>query len=135
MSTITPLARTGASVRALVVDDDPMMRELLTDMLGDAGIRSVSTADSGAKAQHALQGATPDVVLCDLHMPDGDGFLFMEALAQRGFQGGVILVSGMDERVLNSATLMARFHRLKILATLAKPVQATALSEALNKLA
>jgi hypothetical protein len=67
-------------------------------------------------------------------MPVSDGFQLMEELAVKGFIGGVILFSGMDDRILKSATLMAQFHRLQFLATLKKPVEKAALQAALAKL-
>ena len=128
---------TGRAQRALLVDDDKFMLTVLTDMLQDLGVHSVTTAASGAEAANAFDRMLPppDVILCDLKMPGGDGFQFMEMLASRKFAGGVVLVSGMEARVMNSAALMARFHRLQVLATLTKPVSAPALGAALAKLA
>lgn len=131
------VAQRGSARRALVVDDDPFIVEVLRDLLEDLGVRSVTTAADGAEGLKSLEQAAeqrPDVVLCDLNMPGSDGFLFMEALGERHFRGGVILVSGTDARTMNSATLMARFHRLNILATLSKPVSERALADALAKL-
>ncbi len=121
---------------ALVVDDDPFMLELVGDMLRELGVASVQTARNGLEATEKLDksGGTPDVVLCDLNMPASDGFLFMEGLAARRFKGAVIVVSGMDSRTLQSATLMARFHRLLILGTLPKPIDRKALASALDRL-
>jgi len=122
----------GRALSALLVDDDKFMLTVLTDMLQDLGVHSVSTAASGAEAAATFDRMVPpDLILCDLKMPGGDGFQFMEMLASRKFAGGVILVSGMETRVLNSASLMARFHRLNVLATLGKPVSPPALSAAL----
>jgi CheY-like chemotaxis protein len=45
--------------------------------------------------ERALRNPT---VLCDLNMPVSDGFQLMEELAVKGFIGGVILFSGMDDR-------------------------------------
>jgi len=123
-------------VRALLVDDDAFMLDFVGDMLRELGVSNVATASNGSDGAKVFDQAAskPEVVLCDLHMPGLDGFEFMEALAERRYEGGVILVSGMDERTLNSASLMARFHRLQILATIAKPVAKRALSDALSKL-
>lgn len=121
---------------ALVVDDDPFMLELVSDMLRELGVTSVHTARNGVEATDKLDKAAwmPDVVLCDLNMPASDGFLFMEGLGARRFKGAVIVVSGMDSRTLHSATLMARFHRLLILGTLPKPIDRKALASALERL-
>ena len=128
--------KTNSVHRALVIDDDKFMLTVLEDMLRDLGVVHITTATSGTAGIQAYDRAAqvPDVVLCDLSMPQSDGFDFMEQLSTRRFGGGIILVSGMDARTLNSASLMARFHRLNILATLAKPVDASALASALSKL-
>jgi len=122
--------------QALVVDDDKLMLEVLGDMLRDLGVAHITTAGNGKAGMEAIARAAvlPDLILCDLNMPGEDGFQFMEHLSQRSFPGGVVLVSGMDDRVLNSATLMARLHRLNILATLKKPIDAAALATALARL-
>jgi len=123
--------------RALLVDDDKFMLEVLGDMLRDRGVGSVSTALNGVAGLEAYErmNPPPDLVVCDLNMPANDGFQFMEKLGALGFAGGVLLVSGMDDRVRNSAALMGKFHRLKLLGTLAKPVDEAALSAALANLA
>ena len=132
----TASTRPGWAQRALLVDDDKFMLTVLTDLLHDLGVHSVTTAASGIEAATAFDRMLPppDLILCDLKMPGGDGFQFMEMLASRKFAGGVVLVSGMDARVINSASLMARFHHLNVLATLSKPVSAPGLSAALAKL-
>jgi CheY-like chemotaxis protein len=132
----SPSSTRGAR-QALVVDDDKFVQTILSDLLRDLGVAHVTTAGNGLAAIQALDRAAvrPDVILCDLHMPGHDGFQFMEDLSSREFRGGIVLVSGMDARVLNSATLMARFHSLNILATLKKPVDAATLGAALARLA
>jgi CheY-like chemotaxis protein len=128
--------RTGKAHRALLIDDDKFMLVVLSDMLRDLGTTQITTAANGISGIEAIDRApqAPDVVVCDLSMPGGDGFEFMERLSVRGFSGGIVLVSGMDSRTLNSASLMAKFHRLNILATLSKPVDEAALGAALAKL-
>jgi CheY-like chemotaxis protein len=105
-------------------------------MLRDLGVAEVVTGANGNAALVAFDRMrpAPDVVVCDLNMPDGDGFQFMEKLGTRGFAGGVVLISGLDPRILNSAALMAKFHNLKILETLKKPVDKSSLRMALAKL-
>ena len=137
LPTTTTSKQSKRPQRALLVDDDKFMLTVLTDMLEDLGVQSVATAGSGTEAALAFDRMQPppDLILCDLKMPGGDGFQFMEMLASRKFAGGVVLVSGMEARVLNSASLMARFHHLNMLATLNKPVSAPALGAALAQLA
>jgi CheY-like chemotaxis protein len=126
----------GKAIRSLVVDDDQFMLEFIGDMLRDLGVKEVTTATDGTQALAALDHASPqpDVILCDLHMPGHDGFQLMAALAERGYPGGIVLISGQEARTLKSASLMGQFHELNLLATLEKPVDKKSLASALTKL-
>jgi len=63
-------------VRTLVIDDDQDARDLITELLGSAGA-TVSVAASAAEAFAMLQADPPDVIVCDVGMPDEDGVSFM----------------------------------------------------------
>jgi CheY-like chemotaxis protein len=56
----------------LVVDDDPLIREVLTTVLDLEELR-VSTAPDGASALAMVAHDRPDVVICDVMMPGMDG--------------------------------------------------------------
>ncbi|MDM5177576.1 response regulator [Massilia sp. DJPM01] len=134
-STPTKLSSPLASLRVLLVDDDPFMLDLLGSMLDKLGLTRVSRASDGERGVAAIGGrhGVPDVVICDIHMPGKDGFQVMEAMAASGYKGAVVLLSGMDARTLNSAALMARFHHLNVLGVMTKPVSKAALAELLAK--
>ena len=59
--------------RILVVDDDPLIRKILTDQLTEAGYR-VSTAGDGAEALAKVAEDPPDLILLDIILPKLDGF-------------------------------------------------------------
>jgi CheY-like chemotaxis protein len=63
--------------RVLVVDDEPALRRLLTDLFSIEGYR-VSTASDGAQALACLQLFQPDVVVLDMTMPVMNGWTFAE---------------------------------------------------------
>lgn len=131
------IATSGSSFpqHVLVVDDDDFMLELIADMLRDLGVISITTATDGAQGFAAFQAAKQalDVVICDINMPNADGFQMMELLAKGNKNCGFILISGLEQRYMNSATLMAKFHHLNILGALSKPVEKQALANLLSK--
>jgi CheY-like chemotaxis protein len=61
----------------LIVEDDVEIRELLAEMLADAGYR-VEVAANGAEGLQRLAGERPCVVILDLMMPVMDGFAVLE---------------------------------------------------------
>jgi len=61
-------------VRVLVVEDSPVMRELLVHLLGaDPGIEVAGFANDGEEALEAVKVKKPDVVTMDFHMPRVNG--------------------------------------------------------------
>lgn len=123
------------AMHVLLVDDDGFMLELIADMLSDLGVENITTAVDGKKGFAAFQAAklAPDIVICDINMPNTDGFQLMELLAKENSSCGFILMSGLDQRYVNSATLMAKFHHLNILGALQKPVEKGALAALIAK--
>jgi len=84
--------------RILVVDDERLNRMLLRRALEDEG-HTVSEAENGRQALVNLAGATFDVVLLDIVMPELDGYATLEAIkadpALRHLP--VIIISGVEE--------------------------------------
>jgi len=68
-----PPLHAGRPARILIVDDDPEMRELLTEMVEGLGHEAVAAPD-GVAALSAITEKPPDLVLCDVSMPGLDGF-------------------------------------------------------------
>lgn len=130
-------AWTRPPLTALVIDDDSFMCELVGQLLQDCGVGEVSSAPDGTLGIAAFDSAEPrpDLVVIDLKLPEQDGFQVVELLAARHYSGGVILISGQEDRVLNSASQMAQFHQLQVLGALAKPLNPAALSRAVARLA
>jgi two-component system chemotaxis response regulator CheB len=66
--------------KVLVVDDSPLMRRLLADILARAGGFTVELARNGAEALAALPRFRPDVVTLDVHMPGMDGLACLDRI-------------------------------------------------------
>jgi len=113
----------SASGHLLVVDDDELQRELISAQLNHLGFNQLLQAASGQEALARLD-AHPNAVrliISDLSMPDMDGLVLMRQLAKRGFAGAIIVLSGMQNDLLNSAVGLATAHGLNVLGCLSKP--------------
>ena len=77
-SSPTPPAR----ARILLVDDDPLITDLVVDMLGLDG-HDVDTAGNGIEALSMLESGRYDLIVSDLHMPKMDGAAFYRELGRR----------------------------------------------------
>jgi len=66
--------------RAVVADDDPLVRRLLHDALEGAGFTVVAEASTGREAVEQVLAHRPDIVLMDVNMPDLDGISAVRAI-------------------------------------------------------
>ena len=95
------VADTGETI--LVVDDEPLVRDLLVQFLSLRGYRALGVKD-GFEALSMVDQASPDLILLDLLMPGMDGVEVLRQLRQREYTGGVIIITGShDEERLDEA--------------------------------
>ncbi len=79
--------------RILVVDDEPYMREMLKDILEDAG-HAVEIAADGVEAETFISRSPPDLLITDILMPRKGGLKLIGDLRSRGYKVPVIAISG-----------------------------------------
>jgi len=123
-------------LKILVVDDHPSVCWVVARLLASLGTNRVVIASGGAEAI-ALIVAAPepfDVAICDLSMPASDGLVFLRDLARLAVKPAVILMSGRDRLVLESAQKLGDGLGLTILGTIPKPLTGVALMKLLDTL-
>lgn len=113
-----------SAANVMVVDDDPSTVNLLKSALTISGVETVHCHINGLRAlTQIIGGEQPvDLILCDLSMPHMDGVEFFRRLAEIGYAGGLIVVSGEDERIINMIKKLARVRKLNLFGNLEKPV-------------
>ncbi|MDN4472996.1 EAL domain-containing response regulator [Demequina zhanjiangensis] len=117
--------------RVLIVDDDDLVGRMARAMVTAAGAeaRLETTVDSFLAA-HDLWN--PTHVMIDLVLGAEDGLMVLEELARRRSSAAVIVSSGQDARVLESALRFATAHGLTVAGSLAKPYSRMRLAEILQ---
>lgn len=121
----------------LVFEDDEFSQEIVQRALHRLGISNITFAAAGAKGLKMLDGMVPppELVICDIFMPGKDGIEIVNALVERKFVGGLILVSGADMQYLHIAKTIAISHGLHFLGCISKPLRDDELENALLQLA
>ena len=84
------------SKRLLLVDDEQELLKMVSDILKDAGFETVLTAMTVKEAILTAKEDTPDLIVLDVMLPDGDGFSLMQQL--RTFTNvPIIFLTAKDE--------------------------------------
>ena len=100
----------------LVADDDFALRRLLTLMLEGGGYR-VTTASNGRQAVDQMEAERPDLLCCDLMMPDLHGFEVLKIVKARPHLAHipvvVITAAGQEAEVKKALELGAARYILK----------------------
>jgi len=119
----------------LLVDDDPFGVSIAIAALNRLGYEFIETANNGKAALGKLLGnSVPhNIIILDLNMPEMDGVEFMGHANNSNFSGGIILLSGEDKRMLETALSLAKTHNLNVLGALTKPLDLDVLKGLLSK--
>jgi DNA-binding response OmpR family regulator len=117
----------------LLIDDEPALGGFVAHAARDSGYEVVLTSRAeDFRAQYGFHH--PSVVTIDLGIPGGDGIEILRFLADQGCTAPIIIISGFDRRVLESAFSLGEGMGLKMIGPLSKPVRLQELKSLLASL-
>ena len=120
--------REGETLRtAVVVDDEPITRMDLSQMLEELGFQVAGAAGDGFDAIELCRARHPDVVLMDIKMPVFDGLTAAETILSQELAGCVCLLTAFS-----SPELIERANRICVTGYLVKPVEQRLLLHAME---
>ena len=115
----------AAALSCIIVDDEPLVRGVLRDLLTRSGeLNVVGEAGSVAQAQQLVAKSSPDVVFLDINLPDAPGFQLLSLL---GPTTAVVFVTSAEEYAINAFDADAVDYLLK-------PVSAERLQRTLKRI-
>ncbi|MBZ0093512.1 MAG: EAL domain-containing response regulator [Sulfuricellaceae bacterium] len=122
-------------MKILLVDDEPFVLKLLSRQLANLGFSDVVCRERATDALALLESGVGafGLIFCDLQMPGMDGVEFVRQLVRINYAGGLVLVSGEDERILQTAEKLSKAHQLNVLGALHKPVSPEQLRQVLTR--
>ena len=119
--------------RLLLIDDEPALAEFFASAARMCGFVPTVTGND-QQFRESFLAERPHVVVLDLGMPGMDGVELLRFLADENFRSPVLIVSGFDRRVLESAFRLGQALGLSMAGPLAKPVRLEVLEEMLTEL-
>lgn len=123
-------------LRFIVVEDHPFQLFALEQMLRDLGAAQVVAARDGVEALRALEasGASIDIAVTDLDMPNMDGMELIRHLGAARPGIALVILSAQDASVLGSVEAMASAYGIRLLGSIRKPVSRGKLQEVMARL-
>ena len=115
------------TLRALVVDDEPVARRRLKTLLEGEKAEVIGECETGEQAIEAIERLRPDVVFLDVQMPGLDGFDVVDALGP-GRHPDIVFVTAYDRYAVRAFDVHAVDYLLK-------PFERGRLRQALERLA
>ncbi len=114
-----------AALSCWIVDDDDLVVDILSHMVADLGCGQIRTFLHGASVVDALldkMTIMPELIFLDINLPDVDGIKLIRDLAESGYEGGLIFISGEDLLILQTTEKLALLRKLNVFGSLQKPI-------------
>ena len=119
--------------KLLLIDDEPALAAYLAEAARLSGYKPlIAIDDQDFKAR--LVAERPQMVALDLGMPGMDGVELLRFLADERFAFPVLIISGFDRRVLESAFRLGEALGLQMVGPLEKPTRLDDITDILNTL-
>lgn len=118
--------------RLLLIDDEPALAAFVAKAAGMCGFDPV-IAEEDRQFRDLFREQRPRMVALDLGMPGMDGVELIRFLADEEFREPVLIISGFDRRVLDSAFRLGEALGLQMVGPLEKPARLEQLEEILNR--
>jgi DNA-binding NarL/FixJ family response regulator len=90
----------NSALRVLVVDDEPIVRDMLAEVLGDAGINVIGQASDGIEGVALARTSQPDAILLDIRMPNLDGLAAGRQIRETDPYVRIVFFSAYDDPAL-----------------------------------
>jgi two-component system response regulator QseB len=121
----------GPEPSLLIVEDQELLAEYMGIVAEDLGWRA-EIAGSVRAVERLLEGAHPAVLVLDLGLPDGDGVELLRYLARMNYDGDILIVSSLDDDILESCGRLAGYLGLRVAGQARKPITAMRFAELLG---
>jgi len=119
--------------RLLLIDDEPALAAFVARAADMCGFEPI-IAEQDQQFRDQFHASRPQMVVLDLGMPGMDGVELLRFLAAEEYKEPVLIISGFDRRVLDSAFRLGTAIGLQMVGPLEKPSRLEQLEEILNRL-
>jgi DNA-binding response OmpR family regulator len=119
--------------RLLLIDDEPALAAFVAKAASLCGF-DPAIAEQDEQFRDSFREQRPQMVVLDLGMPGMDGVELLRFLADEEYRDPVLIISGFDRRILDSAFRLGEALGLQMVGPLEKPARLEQLEELLNQL-
>ena len=102
---MSDLTSASPTARVLIIDDDDLFRETLTENLSAAGLITIGFAEPPGALHHLTDAHTPDIILLDWRMPDMSGLEVLAELRRRNIATPVVFLTVLGDQIYEEAGL------------------------------
>jgi len=106
----------------LIIDDDPAICDLLQRVAKSCGFSAAAATDADT-FKNLYSNNSVAVIVVDLSMPGIDGIEIFRFLAKTGCQSNIVIISGFDRRVVDTAWRLGEQMGLKMTSVISKPIR------------